>query len=50
LKGEVRIINRTILVPFLREKIPFKICSPKSGAVNGAITGKLLTGLQLWCR
>ena len=32
LKGEVRIINRTILVQFLREKTPFKKCTPISGA------------------
>ena len=42
LKGEVRIINRTNLVQFLREIHPFKKRTPFSNAVNGTITGILL--------
>jgi hypothetical protein len=43
LNGDVLCLNRTFLVSFLREKLPFKNRTPKSGAVFGATNGILLT-------
>jgi hypothetical protein len=42
LKELVLRLNRTLWGQFLREICPRKKCTPKSGAVNGIITGILL--------
>jgi hypothetical protein len=43
LKELVLRLNRTLWGQFLREICPFKKSDPKSGAVNGPITGILLS-------
>jgi hypothetical protein len=35
------------IVPFLREKRPFKKSTPKSNATSGIIAGELLNGIKL---
>ena len=40
--GEELCLTRTVLVEFMREKLPYKNYTPKSGTINGAIIGILL--------